>query len=187
MTPLSPQSLADTARRSLPTFRAPPPAASASPLWPFVAGAALGALCMYLADPVSGRRRRSTTKQSASRLGRINATRPAKKKLKDLSNRAQGLTHRLLDRQPEDGDQSDARLVQRVRTALGRLSEAPEDIEVQVEGGHVELTGRIGRMEQRAVVHGVKRVRGIEAVTNRMEAYDENAAESPGRGEHKEE
>lgn len=152
------------------------PSAAAS-VWPFVAGLAVGALCMYMSDPVSGRRRRSTTKQSAARLGRIDAMRPAKKRFKDLSNRAQGLKHSLMS--AEEGDVSDERLERRVRTALGRLSQAPSDIAVQVTNGHVELTGHVGRMEQRAVVHGVKQVRGTRAVTNRMEAYDETAAGRP--------
>lgn len=167
----SPRHAMHAVRHAMPN--ASPSPAAAPTLLAFVAGMALGALCMYLTDPVSGRRRRSTSKQSASRLGRINAARPAQKRLKDLSNRAKGLRHKLVGDEASNID--DNKLQRRVRTALGRLSQQPTDIDVQVADGHVELTGRIGRMEQRSVVHGVKQVRGTKAVTNRMEAYDETA------------
>ena len=131
-------------------------------------GAALGAGIMYLADPVSGRRRRATLRDTAIHMGKVFTT-AASVAGTDTANRMKGIVEtakRLLNAEKVD----DAKLLDRVRSAVGRASSHP-NVEVIVEDGVVTLLGPVVEIEERSVLHAAKSVRGVQDVTNRMRPY----------------
>ena len=85
-----------------------------------IVGGALGALAMYFLDPVAGRRRRARTGDSLRHAMKV-ANEAGKVTARDTAQRAQGLlatTRHLLG---GEVDVPDAKLVERVRAALGRV------------------------------------------------------------------
>jgi osmotically-inducible protein OsmY len=132
-----------------------------------VAGIATGVGLMYLLDPRGGPRRRSQIAQRAERVlheveGSIGAG------ARDLSHRARGLAHEAKVR-VEGEEVSDDVLAERVRAKLGRLTAHPRAIEVAVRDGRVELSGPVFRAEHDQVVRGVRWVRGVRRVEDRLQ------------------
>src|SRR5262249_52402296 len=98
-----------------------------------IGGAIIGAGAMYLADPVQGRRRRGLVRDNLVHLGKV-TTRTAHNATHDVSNRVKGIvqeTTRIVRHEPVD----DAKLGDRVRSAVGRVSSHP-NVEVLVSDGH---------------------------------------------------
>src|SRR5687768_16594274 len=92
-------------------------------------GAALtGAGLMFLLDPRSGRRRRALLMDQVDR-GWKDGREFAKKVRVDAANRTRGLYHQSRSALRR-GATDDERLVERIRSALGRLSAHPGAIEV---------------------------------------------------------
>jgi hypothetical protein len=123
---------------------------------------------MYLVDPIAGRRRRATLRDDVVHLKKVfNAT--ANVATKDTANRMKGVVEearRFIREERID----DAKLLDRVRTAVGRASSHP-NVEVLVEDGYVTLLGPVVDKEERGVVRAAKSVRGVEGVNNRMKPY----------------
>ncbi len=133
-----------------------------------VGGAALGAGIMYLADPVAGRRRRATLRDNVIHLKKVfNAS--ANVATKDTANRMKGVVEEAR-RFVREEKIDDAKLLDRVRTAVGRASSHP-NVEVIVEDGYVTLLGPVVDKEKRAVIRAARSVRGVEGVSNRMKPY----------------
>src|SRR5690606_11003991 len=125
-------------------------------------GALLAAAALYWFDPTSGRRRRARLRDRPvatapdARHGMDAAGR-------DLANRLEGLAARTRSIF-ESREVPDAVLVERVRSALGRVVSHPGAIDVQVTAGCVSLSGPILAHEVPQLMRAVRAVRGVRAV-----------------------
>src|SRR3954462_14066795 len=90
-------------------------------IW-MIAGLCLGALALYIFDPISGRRRRSYAKDKGRSLGR-EAMEGVQGQFQDIKNRAQGAYHEAKEAVSETMTHphvKDETLVKRVRSKVGR-------------------------------------------------------------------
>jgi CBS domain-containing protein len=133
--------------------------------------AALGAGLMYFLDPRQGARRRAKLRDAYTRLSHetrdtIDVTR------RDFRNRLQGFkagVTSLLSRAPIiDDDQ----LAARIRSRLGRIASHPRAVRVEAHDGHVTLSGPVLASEAQRIFDGVRSVRGVRHVENRMEVHE---------------
>jgi osmotically-inducible protein OsmY len=135
---------------------------------PLLAGIGSGAALMYFLDPVRGRRRRAMARdKTTSALN--TAERELKDRGEDLRNRARGAAAEL--RHAGDDHPSDDQLVARVRSELGHQVEHARAIEVTAEQGRVTLRGPVLSSELSDVLATARKVRGVEAVENRLDVH----------------
>jgi len=153
-----------------------------------IGGIALGALAMYLTDPVQGRRRRamaqdkmrSMTHRTSDTVGSV---------MRDASHRLSGLqaqASRLIgqrDYKPID----DHVLEARVRSKLGRFVSNAHQIDVVADQGCVTLKGPVLSDERRHLLKMVEGIPGVEDVRERLDAYDDEADLSRHAHEREEE
>jgi hypothetical protein len=136
-----------------------------------IAGTGLGLVSMYILDPIAGRRRRAGVRDKMIRLQR-KATEAAGVTARDLRNRISGLAAEgrslLFERNIDDEV-----LMERVRSKLGFLVRHPSAIEVQVTDGRVVLSGPVLSDEVEQLIDGVRSVRGVRDVENRLKVHRE--------------
>ncbi len=135
-----------------------------------LAGIGAGAGLMYFLDPGRGARRRADVAQRAGRvLHDVEATVEAG--ARDLRHRASGLAHEARARVTEE-PALDEVLAERVRAKLGRLTSHARALEVAVQSGRVTLSGPVFAAEHGRVIRGVRLVRGVRAVEDRLEPHE---------------
>lgn len=131
-----------------------------------IAGAGLGAGCMYLMDPDRGRVRRARLRDksgSVCRQVRLSADRVQV----DLANRAHGLVARAKSVvQPEAVD--DDQLVARVRAKLGRLVSHPHAIDVIAQQGRITVSGDVLEKEAERLLSDVGTIHGVSSVCDHL-------------------
>jgi len=131
-------------------------------------GAAAGSALMYLLDPNGGRRRRALVRDRITR-----ATRKTRGGLtaaaRDVSNRASGLAAATRGRWAESNFTSNSKLVDRVRSKLGRASSHPHAIAVDADDGVVTLRGPVLASEVQRVLATVAAVRGVAGIKNDLQ------------------
>ena len=136
----------------------------------FLAGVIAGAGLAYMTDPISGRRRRKVARDRLVSIG--NQTRDAADTAaRDLKNRTRGMAAAARARL-RDHPTDDVRLVERVRSALGRVTSHPRAIDVSAERGCVTLCGPILSAEADHVVSAVSGIPGVSAVNDALERHD---------------
>lgn len=143
---------------------------SSSSLFSFLGGVGLGAGAAYYLDPVRGHSRRVMLRDrtiSAFRRQRELADKGAR----DLEHRAQGVVARTRQALRSDHP-SDEKLVQRVRSSMGRVITHPGAIDVLCRDGRVILTGPVFANELQPLIRCVERVPGVREVENRLDAHD---------------
>jgi uncharacterized membrane protein/gas vesicle protein len=139
----------------------------------WIAGAALGAVAMYLSDPEKGRRRRALARDKMQRMvaktgDAIDVT------SRDLGNRIQGLraeASRMLlmqRKQPTD----DQLVVERVRSKIGRAVSHPHAIKVTANQGRVTLSGPVLANEKEQLLEAVRAVPGVVDVEDALEVHE---------------
>jgi gas vesicle protein len=133
-------------------------------------GMGIGAAVAFMADPRAGRRRRALARDQFVRAGRqtrdaLDAT------ARDLANRTSGVVAATRGR-ITDRDVDDDRLIERVRARLGRACSHPRAIDVAATDGTVTLRGPILASEVANVLSTVRAVRGVQSVTNELEAHE---------------
>jgi uncharacterized membrane protein len=136
-----------------------------------LSGIVITAASMYLLDLERGRRRRA---QLRDRIG--SSLRKASHGLnvaaRDLAHRTRGLTATArvaLDDRPV-GDEV---VLERVRSALGRVVSHPGSIHVTVVQGRVDLTGAILTREYATLIRAVSAVRGVKDIEDRLDIHDD--------------
>lgn len=134
----------------------------------FGAGLGLGTGLMYLLDPDRGKRRRALLRDKGAWAVRktgdcIGVT------ARDVRNRMQGITHVHFFSEPVD----DAKLVERVRSKLGRVVSHPGAIHVTAQNGEVTLSGPILVEEIPELLACVNRVNGVNRVINELDAHEQ--------------
>lgn len=137
----------------------------------FGAGLGIGTGVMYLLDPDRGKRRRALLRDKC-----VSATRKTGEGIettaRDLSNRARGIATSIQSRFTS-AETDDAVLIDRVRSKLGRIVSHPGAIEVAAENRQVTLSGPVLEAEVDSLLACVKRIQGIDEVTNNLEVHKE--------------
>jgi len=146
-----------------------------------LAGTGLGALLMFIADPNRGARRRAVVRGKAVRGVRVSG-RVVAATATDLANRTRGVVANVWGNiRPESVD--DARLVDRVRAALGHVCSHPRAIGVEAVDGGITLRGDVLASEAEGVLAAVGSVRGVYEVVDSLERHATADAPSlQGRG-----
>jgi len=134
-----------------------------------VTGAGLGCLAMYELDPEMGRRRRALARDKMIKMQR-KAGEAAAVTARDLRNRSRGtlaagrarLTERPLP---------DEYLAERVRSEIGFLVRYPSFIDLRAAEGKVILGGHAFTDECEQLIEGVRAIRGVRDVENKLEAH----------------
>ena len=138
-----------------------------------LSGIAIGAVAVSVFDPSRGARRRALLRDKAIRAGRITGD-AFETTMRDLTNRTRGFAAEtqgwIADRAVDD-----ARLLERVRASLGRVSSHPRSVDVEVQGGQVTLRGPALYSEVQDLLSMAAGVRGVRSVINELEPHD-----SPG-------
>jgi hypothetical protein len=137
----------------------------------FGAGLGIGTGVMYLLDPDRGKRRRallrdkcvSTTKKTGEGIQTT---------ARDMSNRARGIATTIKSRFTSN-ESDDTVLIDRVRSKLGRIVSHPGAIEVTAENGRVTLSGPILESEVDSLLACVKRIQGVNEVSENLEVHSE--------------
>lgn len=143
-------------------------------------GLGLGAGLMYMLDPNRGRRRRALARDRLIHAAHV-ITHAAGTTSRDLSHRANGLWaegSRMLRRDHA----SDEVLTARVRAALGRAVSHPHAINVNVDDGHVTVSGAVLADEVDDLLSRVSRVRGVRSVKNRLTIHQDATGVSDLQG-----
>ena len=131
-----------------------------------IAGAGVGAGCMYLMDPDRGRARRALLQDKATRAYR-EVRMSVEKAQADFANRAHGLlaeAKSALQYEPVEEDQ----LIARVRAKLGRLVSHPHAIEVIARDGAITLSGAVLEREAQHLVSEVGSIHGVSSVCDHL-------------------
>ena len=136
-----------------------------------VEGLALGAVAMYMLDPDKGRRRRGLLRDQLQRFGN-DATRLTHQAARDASNRLHGVTARVHRRIGQgDADLDELRLIERVRSAIGRIITHPHAIQVGARGDTVVVSGPILSHEVPDLIACVRSVPGVADVENHLATH----------------
>jgi osmotically-inducible protein OsmY len=135
----------------------------------FVAGMLAGIALAFVMDPVSGRRRRALIRDKMTRAGNTTSE-AAQGAAIDLSNRARGIAaeaQSAVRQQPVD----DGRLVDRVRSELGRVTSHPRSVKVLASGGTITLSGPVLADEVDQILQAARRVHGVSDVNDQLERH----------------
>jgi uncharacterized membrane protein len=152
-------------------FRRPKPLVE-SPL-AFTAGLGLGATLMYALDPDRGRRRRALARDKVERLrhaARVGLIRTQR----DVYFRARGIAHRVRSRFGGSEPIDDELIAEHIRADLGHRVSHFRSLEIAVRDGAVTLSGPIRRTEVGDLLRGVRRIRGVRGIVDRLEVHDED-------------
>ncbi len=139
-----------------------------------------GAATAWLFDTESGRTRRAKTRDKFIHLSCL-ARRSGGRRLRDLSNRSRGLvaTLRLAFFPNRAESVEDTKLVQRVRSQIGRSIKHPRDLRISARNGSVTLAGRVESNEAERILDEVLRVRGVLNVNDELELTERNETQQP--------
>ncbi len=127
----------------------------------------LGTGLMYLADPISGRRRRAIARDKLLHYLRVSG-RGVEKGLRDLGQRTSGRWHELQALR-EDAPATDEVLKERVRAKAGRLVHHSRELFVAAENGCVTLRGKVAPFEKPLVLAAVRLVPGVRDLRDELE------------------
>ena len=135
-----------------------------------IGSALVGASLMYLLDPQGGARRRRLIGNRFNHAA--HAARDATgKTLRDVRNRAQGLTASARSRfTSDDGDEWV--IAERVRSELGRVVSHPSSIRVGVDDGVVTLGGDVLASEVDRLLDRIRKVRGVRDLQSNLAVHE---------------
>lgn len=147
-----------------------------------LSGIAIGAVAASILDPGRGARRRALLRDKAVRATRVTSD-AFETTMRDLTNRTRGFaaeTRGWIEERAVD----DARLLERVRARLGRVSSHPRAIDVEAQGGQVTLRGPVLSSEVQDLLSAAADVRGVRSVINELAPHDssEGVPALQGRG-----
>ncbi|HET9195768.1 MAG TPA: BON domain-containing protein [Vicinamibacterales bacterium] len=147
-----------------------------------LSGIAIGAVAASILDPGRGARRRALLRDKAVRATRVTSD-AFETTMRDLSNRTRGFAAETRG-WIEERAVNDARLLERVRARLGRVSSHPRAIDVEAQGGQVTLRGPVLSSEVQDLLSAAADVRGVRSVINELAPHDssEGVPALQGRG-----
>jgi hypothetical protein len=132
-----------------------------------VAGVVIGTGLMYLLDSRQGNRRRAVARDKA-RHALIRGTVLTGKLFRHLRNRLEGLIATASQPLLSEGETSDRKLVERIRSTVGRTVPHPGAVDFAVHSGRVIVRGYLRPHEAGAVIQAVQRVPGVISVDNQI-------------------
>ncbi len=138
---------------------------SEAPWMNWLAGMAVGALAMYIADPSEGRRRRALLQDKMSSYS-LRTQRVVGGKVRDARNRLGGLQAEAMrmitprQAKPIDNHVLEARVRSRVARAMPQLDE----LGIEADEGMVTLAGRLPAEDEGPLLELVEGIPGVEAV-----------------------
>lgn len=133
-------------------------------------GAGVGAGMMYILDPQLGNRRRSLARDKAAHAW--HRTEDAIASFgSDVGNRAQGVYAGAKAKVKRGEEVSDAVLVERVRSKLGRYVSHPSSVEVTANAGRITLRGPILEDEVDDALRVAWTIRGVSDVENQLQVH----------------
>ena len=137
----------------------------ALPWTSLIGGLALGALAMYLTDPVQGRRRRALL-QDKMTSATHRTSQLMSQTLRDTRNRLAGLQAeaRRIITSSQAKPIDDHVLEARVRSRLGRVIPHLQGVEVTTEQGRVILSGDIAQEDENRLIEAAEAIPGVEGV-----------------------
>jgi hypothetical protein len=144
-------------------------ASSRGSIAPLLLGALAGMAVMYLFDPRRGNRRRALLRDRLVHALHEGAD-TAGKRQRDLRNRATGAVAELRGHLRHDKADDDI-IVDRVRSAIGRVASHPSSIEVKVHDREVTLSGPVFAEELDPVLETARRVKGVGFVVNHLDIH----------------
>lgn len=127
---------------------------------------AAGAAAMYYFDPIAGRRRRALARDQGIAAGH-DVEHLARAKAKRTADRLHGAAARRRARL-RDEPVDDLRLHERIRSQLGHIVEYPGAVTVQVNDGHVVLTGTASEEEIEQLHEAVWALPGVDGLDNQL-------------------
>jgi hypothetical protein len=135
-----------------------------------LSGVAIGAALALAFDPEQGRRRRALIRDKMTRGTRrtgetLDAT------ARDVRNRARGIAAAARARLSHE-EVDDRRLLERVRSRLGRVCSHPHAIDVDVREGEVTMRGPVLAWEVRDLLNAAASVAGVQSVINELEPHE---------------
>jgi hypothetical protein len=135
-----------------------------------LSGVALGAALAMAFDPAQGRRRRALIRDKMVRGTRLTGD-ALDATARDMGNRVRGIAAATRGKLwMEDVD--DQRLLERVRSKLGRVCSHPHAIDVEVRDGEVTLRGVVLAHEVRDLLNAAASIRGVHSVINGLDAHE---------------
>jgi uncharacterized membrane protein/osmotically-inducible protein OsmY len=134
-----------------------------------IAGAALGGMLMYLADPNRGNSRRASVRQKMSHGVREFGC-VADKGVRDLRNRTRGILAEVWSSIKAESVPDEV-LIDRVRAKIGRAASHPSEIEVTAKNGAITLYGPVLEHEIGHLIAAAHSVRGVHSIENRLEPH----------------
>jgi hypothetical protein len=137
----------------------------------FGAGLGLGTGLMFLLDPDRGKRRRALLRDKCLWSAR-KTSEAAQVTARDLRNRAHGIASNIQSTFKSE-PVGDSKLVDRVRSKLGRVVSHPGAIEVTAQDGVVTIAGPILLEEVPHLLAEANRVSGVKEVINNLEPHAE--------------
>jgi len=133
----------------------------------WLTGAAIGALAMYAFDPQRGRRRRAIARDKTLSLA-THAGGFLRRAGRDLQGRMHGWQAQAQRWSRDEGIPDDLKLIERVRSRLGRVCSHPHAIQVGANQGRVTLSGPIVAREVARVLAATRSTPGVGAVEDRL-------------------
>jgi hypothetical protein len=127
---------------------------------------AAGAAAMYYLDPETGRRRRALVRDKGAAAGR-DLKDSARATGRHASNKMRGAVAKV-ESGMDDAPVTDELLQAQIRSKLGRTVERPGDVEVEVNDGHVVLSGSASAGEVDSLARTVAGMQGVSDVENRI-------------------
>ena len=146
-----------------------------------LSGIAIGAAVALAFDPARGGRRRALIRDKVVRGTRVTGE-ALDSTVHDVATRARGLAAATRGRVWRE-DIDDRRLLERVRSRLGRVCSHPRAVDVEVQDGEVTLRGPVLANEVRRMLDTAASVRGVLAIINRLEPHDSSAGIPSLQGE----
>lgn len=137
----------------------------------WLCGFGTGATAIYLLDPVTGRRRRALATDRLKSIA-CEFTNFLDVAARDLVHRARGLLAAGWAH-VSGKEVTDAVLVHRVRSALGRIVSHPHAVKVGARDGQILLGGPVLAHEVNDLLTCVSTVSGVRGVDNRLEVHKE--------------
>jgi hypothetical protein len=135
-----------------------------------LSGIMIGAALALVLDSNQGNRRRALIRDKMTR-GRRMTREAVDATVRDLGNRARGIAAATRNRLTTD-EVDDGRLLERVRSKLGRVCSHPHAVDVYVRDGEVTLIGPVMADEVRDLLTAAASVRGVHSVINELEPHD---------------
>ncbi len=137
-----------------------------------IAGVAIGSGLMFLLDPQAGRRRRALVRDKTVRWSRLTGN-AVETSFRRIEGTRRGVVATVRHLRSVEEQVDDTTLEARLRMCIGRHSSHPRAIVVKVADGCVTLSGKVLSGEVREVLSCASEVRGVRAVDNHLEAFEE--------------